>query len=74
MRDRKELEAWADAFLDQHRSPADRRARARVDPDLAARLRRYQRIHQTAVKWEGIFMIVGVVLLLLFGIAFYGNF
>jgi hypothetical protein len=74
MRDRKELEAWADAFLDRHRSPADRRARTRVDPDMVARLRRAQRVHQIATKWEGIFMIIGVALLLLFGIAFYGNF
>jgi hypothetical protein len=76
MDDRENLDEWADELLERHRSPGARRARALpdLDPDLAARLRASQRVHQRMVKAEAIFTIVGVVLLFVFGLAFYEGF
>jgi hypothetical protein len=76
MTDREQLDQWADALLEQHRSPGARRASGRpgLDPDLAAGLAASQRSHERAVKGEAIVTIIGVVLLFLFVLAFLDSF
>jgi hypothetical protein len=77
MNDREQLDQWADALLEQHRSPGARRASGEsgdFDAYLADRLEARQRLHEMLAKGEAIVTLIGIVLLFAFGVAFYESF
>jgi hypothetical protein len=70
MNDREKVDEWADAFLEQHRSPGARASGpADLEEHFATRLEERRSLHQTLAKGEAIVTMIGVVLLLLFVLA-----